>query len=315
MLEKINEALKRETNVYLKFGFVILECTGMRLGDLLLLGINCIAERPISGYTISWYDHKNRKRRDNLPVPTECKVAVDQLLEATADIRREATGDERQHLFIKKPAIGTHKKPVITIKRQTFALWCRTFCENHDIRDGSGEVFRITSHMFRRTLATDMLSKGTNLKVIQDVLGHAAHASTRRYYADVKSRERAEMFSQIGILGNIHQVGKQEIHNQIELEWFSSNFAGKARLSDGYCTLPLQGDKPCDRFMSRQKCYLCSRFITTLDDLDAHKSHLAELQEMLEANIYGEHFAAHITPTIAALKEIIKRLEVLKDGR
>lgn len=57
------------------------------------------------------------------------------------------------------------------------------------------------------------------------------------------------------------------------------NLGSRARLCDGYCTLPIQDGKPCGRFLSRQKCYLCSRYITTLEDLNAHKEHLQELEE------------------------------------
>ena len=70
-LEAINESLKTEENPYLKYGMIILEYTGMRLGDLLLLKIDCISEHPISGYTISWFDHKNRKYQSNMPKPKE----------------------------------------------------------------------------------------------------------------------------------------------------------------------------------------------------------------------------------------------------
>ena len=36
-----------------------------------------------------------------------------------------------------------------------------------------------------------MLSKGTNINVIQQVLGHSEPSVTKRFYADVKDKERA----------------------------------------------------------------------------------------------------------------------------
>lgn len=313
ILQAVNVALKIEDNPYLKYGIIILECTGMRVGDLLLLQTDCISEHPISGHTISWFDHKNRKSRDNMLIPQECKQAVDCLLAVTESARGNADELEKRRLFIYQPTIGTHKKPIITVSKQVFTKWCRDFGEKHGIRDSGGNIFKLTSHMFRRTLATDMISKGMNLKVIQEVLGHTSPATTKKYYADVKDADRAEMFSRIGILGNIRQVGDTEIPDQTELAWFRGNCAGKARLSDGYCTLPIQDDKPCGHFLSQQKCYLCSRYITTLEDLNAHRQHLTELQEMLDSNIYGAHYAAHIVPVTLALKEIICRLEELQD--
>lgn len=313
ILQAINKALKFEDNPYLRYGIIILECTGMRVGDLLLLQADCISEHQISGFTISWFDHKSRKKRDNLPIPNKCKEAVDCLLALTEPIRKMAMDSEKNQLFIYAPKIGRHKKPIITLSKQVFTKWCHEFGEKHDIRDSGGNIFEMKSHMFRRTLATDMLSKGTNIKVIQELLGHATPVNTKKYYADVKDIDRAEMFSKIGILGNIGQVSDAEILNQSELKWFTENCIGKARLCDGYCTLPIQNGKPCGHFLNQQKCYLCNRYITTLEDLETHKQHLAELQEMLESNVYGAHYAAHIIPTTFALKEIIRRLEELQN--
>ena len=315
VLQAINEALKAESNLYLKHGITILQCTGMRVGDLLGLTIHCISKHPISGHTISWFDYKNRKKRSNMPIPIECKEAVDSLLLLTGTLREQADIYEKKRLFIYKPNIGTNKKPIIVMSKQVFVKMCRDFCKKHDIRDSGGNVFKLTSHMFRRTLATDMFSKGTNLKVIQDVLGHASPAITKKYYADVKDADQAAMFSNIGILGNIGQISEAEIADKTDYQWFKENCTVKARLSDGYCTLPIQDGNPCGYFLSRQKCYVCSRYITTLEDLETHREHLSGLEELLDSNIYGSHFAAHIIPTILALKEIIYRLEKLKDEK
>ena len=80
-------------------------------------------------------------------------------------------------------------------------------------------------------------------------------------------------------------------------------------------------DKPvtegniCPRLLKRQKCYTCSRYITTPEYLDAHKRHLANLEKQLEEGvIYGEHYAEHFIPTIEVLKVIIERLEGLQNG-
>ncbi len=313
MLKLINNALAVEDNLYLKCGIIILECTGMRVGDLLMLPIDCIAKHPISGYTISWFEYKTRKSRLHVPVMNKCKEAIDVLVSLTAPIRNRAVKEEAKRLFIYAPRLTRHKKPVTTISTVKFGVWGQSFCEKHNIRDESGQLYKITAHMFRRTLATDMLSKGVNLNVIQGLLGHASPSVTRRYYADVKDSSRIAMFSKIGILGDIKNIGQSEIPNSTERQWFQENKGGKARLCDGYCTLPIQNGEPCGRFLKRQKCYLCSRYITTLEDLDAHKKHLEELEELLANNLYGEHFASHIIPTTIVLKEIIRQLEALKN--
>lgn len=313
VMSDINKALDEEDNLYLKYGMQILECTGMRIGDLVLLRADCIAKNQVGDYTISWFCHKNRRSMDNLLVPKKCADAVNALITLTEGLREEAEISDRDYLFLYKPRIGTNKTPVVKVSKQVFIKWCSGFCAKHGICDSGGNIYRLTTHKFRRTLATDMLSKGANLNVVKEVMGHTDPATTKKHYADVKDPERARMFESIGIIGNIKDLDGEQIANEAELNWFRENCEGPARLCDGYCTMPIQNGEPCGRFLSRQKCYMCSRYITTLDDLDAHKSHLKELQEMLDSNIYGEHFAEHIIPTVIAIREIIRRLEAMRD--
>lgn len=92
---KINEALRKEENSYLKYGIIILESTGMRIGDLLKLQIDCIKPHLISGYTITWFEHKNRRQRKPMPVRSECAMAVDKLIEITKELRDKI--EDKQH--------------------------------------------------------------------------------------------------------------------------------------------------------------------------------------------------------------------------
>ena len=81
VVAQINEALKTEENQYLKYGIIILQSTGMRIGDLLKLRIDCIKPHLISGYTIEWVQHKGRKNKAPMPVRSECVAAIEKLVE------------------------------------------------------------------------------------------------------------------------------------------------------------------------------------------------------------------------------------------
>ena len=269
VVAQINEALKTEENPYLKYGIIILQSTGMRIGDLLKLRIDCIKPHPISGYTIEWVQHKGRKNKAPMPVRSECVFAIEKLIEITKDLRDEADEKDKDVLMI-----------------------------------------------WRVPLGTDMLSKGTNINVIQQVLGHTDASVTKRFYADVKDKERAEVFKSVGVIGNINQIQSSAFDNVSEFEWFKANKDRcVAGLCDGYCTKPVTEGNICPRLLKRQKCYTCSRYITTPEYLDAHKRHLANLEKQLEEGvIYGEHYAEHFIPTIEVLKVIIERLEGLQNG-
>lgn len=148
------------------------------------------------------------------------------------------------------------------------------------------------------------------------MLGHSDPSVTKRFYADVKDKERAEVFKSVGVIGNINQIQSSAFDNVSEFEWFKANKDKcVAGLCDGYCTKPVTNGNICPRLLKRQKCYTCSRYITTPEYLEAHKQHLANLEKQLEEGaIYGEHYAEHFIPTIEVLKVIIERLEGLQNG-
>ena len=317
VLNSINKALKTEENPYVKYGIIILELTGMRIGDLLKSHIDCIKPHLISGYTITWFDHKNRKERPPMPIRSECAVAVDKLIEVTKELRKKANESIKNMLFIDTIKSRNRAGEIDVISINTMNWWLGCFIRDNNIRNANGELYNLTSHQFRRTLGTDMLSKGTNINVIQQVLGHSDPSTTKLFYADVKDKERAETFKSIGIIGNINQLDESAFDNITEMEWFKSNKDKcVAGLCDGYCTKHLQDGKICDRLLKRQKCYTCSRYITTPEYLEAHKNHLASLErQVTEGAIYGEHYAEHFRPTIEVLKVIIERLEELQNDK
>ena len=316
VVAQINEALKKEENPYLKYGIIILQSTGMRIGDLLKLRIDCIKPHLISGYTIEWTQHKGRKNKAPMPVRSECVDAIERLIEVTSELRNEADEKDKDILMIWRVPQGRGKGSVSVITAKTFSQnWFRDFIKYNNIKDANGDYYNLTSHQFRRTLGTDMLSKGTNINVIQQVLGHSDPSVTKRFYADVKDKERAEVFMSVGVIGNINQIQSNAFDNVSEFEWFKANKDKSACLCDGYCTKPVVDGKICDRLLKRQKCYTCSRYITTPEYLEAHKQHLANLEKQLEEGaIYGEHYAEHFIPTIEVLKVIIERLEGLQNG-
>ena len=299
-----------------KYGIIILQSTGMRIGDLLKLRIDCIKPHLISGYTIEWTQHKGRKDKAPMPVRSECVAAIEKLIEITAEFRDEADEKDKDTLMIWRAKGGKKAGQVYVPTERAFMYWLDDFTKEHNIKDANGDYYNLTSHQFRRTLGTDMLSKGTNINVIQQVLGHSDPSVTKRFYADVKDKERAEVFKSVGVIGNINQIQSDAFDNVSEFEWFKANKDKcVAGLCDGYCTKPVTDGNICPRLLKRQKCYTCSRYITTPEYLEAHKQHLANLEKQLgEGAIYGEHYAEHFIPTIEVLKVIIERLEGLQSG-
>ena len=254
-----------------------------------------------------------------MPVRAECAHAVQKLIEITEPLREEADGSIKDMLFIRRCTSRKpqhHRGQVVVPAQRTLDKWMKDFVKKNNILDAYDNPYNLTAHQFRRTLGTDMLSKGTDLNVIQQVLGHSDPSVTKRFYADVKDKDRAETFKNIGIIGNIDLIDDSSFESSDEKDWFQANKHKGAALCDGYCTKPFEDGKVCDRLLKRHKCYSCSRYITTPEYLQAHRDHLARLEKQLEEGaIYGEHYAEHFRPTMEVLKVIIERLEELQNGR
>lgn len=317
VVAQINQALKNEKNPYLRYGIIIMECTGMRKGDLLNLKCGCIRKHPVSGFMMQWHDHKAGREREPIPVPAECAEAVRKLDEETGPLRASAPEELQDYLMLHICGRrGSGYGKIQKIHPSTLKGWLGRFSQEHGIRDSSGEIYHLTPHHFRRTLGTDMLSKGIGIHVIQEVLGHSTPGVTKRFYSDVKDGERAETFRKVGVIGDIRQIGEEHFGNVTELEWFRLNREKSACLCDGYCTKPVAEGRICERLLKRQKCYSCSRYITTPEYLDAHREHLASLEKQVEnGRIYGEHYIRHFLPVIEVLRVVIKELEAIKNGK
>jgi len=66
-------------------------------------------------------------------------------------------------------------------KQSTFTQRINRLAYNHEIRDGSGKLFRFQSHQFRHTVGTRMINLGVPHHIIQRYLGHLGPEMTSRY--------------------------------------------------------------------------------------------------------------------------------------
>ena len=129
----------------------------------LKLRIDCIKPHLISGYTIEWTQHKGRKDKAPMPARSECVAAIEKLIEVTEPLRNEVIERDKNNLLIYRylngPQYGKYNGKVATPTSGAFSYWFDTFVNRNNIKDANGGYYNLTSHQFRRTLGTDMLSK------------------------------------------------------------------------------------------------------------------------------------------------------------
>ena len=151
-----------------------LYCTAVRRGELF-------------GFDLFDLDHRDRtllvragkgEKARLLPVAPACYDALSRYLEyGRPELERSAT----TALFL-GPKGG----------RLNEAYLSRLFQE---LQDRAGIEKKITAHCFRRTCATGLLNNGTNLKVIQAILGHANLHTTSVYLCLSPEEVRGEVLS------------------------------------------------------------------------------------------------------------------------
>jgi len=309
IVKAINIKLPLEENIYLKSGIIIMQCTGIRKGDLLKLKVDCLKKHPIDGGdVIRYFIHKTRKNK-SVKIPAICAEAIKNLIEHTSELREKMPPEKRDYLFIHRG--GNSHRSNTTISNKSFQTWIRDFCIKHEIKDSNGEIYNLSSHQFRRTLFTDMLSKGLSLKAISRH-GGATPRTIMKYYATVKDKEMRAVFKGVNVIGNPDKIAETFISDPEERKLFKENQNKGARMCDGYCTEPIKDGQICETLKKRRRCYSCRRYITTPEFLEFHRSHLKEVEFEIENNVYGEHYASHLFPLADILREIIKQLEKVK---
>lgn len=134
----------------------VLYASGLRVSELCKLKISDVNDTYVR------IQGKGGKERI-VPIGTQAILAVDRYLAF-----RDGVENERQDALF----VGKFNRP---IDRVTVWKLVKKYAEQ------AGIVKTIFPHTFRHTFATHLLDNGADLRVIQEMLGHASISSTDRY--------------------------------------------------------------------------------------------------------------------------------------
>jgi len=161
---------RRKTIVRQKRNTALIEllfCTGMRVSEVSRLTVAAVS---LSDDTIL-VDGKGSRERTIPIVSPELRRA----LQTWLDLRRRVDST-LPFLFLNRAGRRLSEQSIRAVVRQTATS------------SGCG---RVTPHMFRHTLATQLLEQGVDLRYIQRLLGHSSIATTT-IYAQVSDRAQRE---------------------------------------------------------------------------------------------------------------------------
>ncbi|MCU6791902.1 tyrosine-type recombinase/integrase [Paenibacillus sp. WQ 127069] len=283
-------------------GCLIIICmyTGIRISEALMLNENSITNDFFGKPLLEVISEKNE---------TERYIVVRQEVVDTIELLKELSAENRSILGTKRLFVHylPNAKRAEYLWQVTARSWLKKrFVRNYGISHVPGELYELTFHQFRHTLATDMLANGMSPTEIKDYLGHESLHSTR-LYAKVRNSKLVQAYKKLGFIGLI--VNSLEDISDQDDKKINESERLMAQLPDGLCARPIK--EKVSNCKQPNACLFCPKFITTPEFLETHKDHLQRIRQ--DKNSYKEErFIGTdylINETEAALLDIILRLE------
>jgi len=271
VLDQLSRHLGNLKAPWMQMVLILQEC-GMRLSELLGLPLDCLTQDARGTFYLRFMQGK-MKREHTIPVSQEIARIIREQQETVRD------GQPPSTILFPNPRGQVYKQSTFTQRINRLAY-------NHEIRDGSGKLFRFQSHQFRHTVGTRMINLGVPHHIIQRYLGHLGPEMTSRYahIHDATMKEKLSEYLQ-GTLVDV--TGKTVPENGPldtgDLQWFTRNVLAQA-LTNGYCAIPVVAG-PCPH---PNACLNCAHFRTDISFLEIHKTELRETERVIaKANANG----------------------------
>ena len=166
VLDQLNRYLGNLKAPWMQMVLILQEC-GMRLSELLGLPLDCLTQDARGTFYLRFMQGK-MKREHTIPVSQEIARIIQEQQETVRD------GQPPSTILFPNPRGQVYKQSTFTQRINRLAY-------NHEIRDGSGKLFRFQSHQFRHTVGTRMINLGVPHHIIQRYLGHLGPEMTSRY--------------------------------------------------------------------------------------------------------------------------------------
>ena len=158
---------------------ILHELLGCRISETLTLKSDCISEDEDGHLYITIYQPKvNRSYKK--PINQDIKTIIERSIAYTT----EKYG-LREYVFVndKDP-----RKP-LTYGAMFYRVQCMII--ENDLRDDRGELFTVSTHLFRKTYGKRLCDMGLDDSIIAKLLGHA-NTSSIKYYRRMTSVPLAE---------------------------------------------------------------------------------------------------------------------------
>lgn len=265
VIEKILFHLNELRDDIQRMTLIMLNC-GMRFKEVAYLDENCLDESSGEINILKYVPYKvlEARRRNGLEdyhrivIDKEIYNEINKQIESTKYLREKYNTSE---IFLN---IGINNNLKI-ISNHNFVYHIQCLINKYNITDESGNLWKITSKQYRKTLAVDMITKGgATADEVGNYLGHLNRRTTEKFYAEVRKMKLAEMNSEF------FKKRFDLLLEDKELERFSEeerkklyvDFCLNSReVEFGVCTANFNVDS-CNKRGDRFSCATCAKICT-----------------------------------------------------
>jgi hypothetical protein len=267
---------------------LVARATGVRIGELIDLELDCVHEVPGAG---AWIKVPLGKLATERMVPLDDSTVA--LIDRIVEFR--SPGRTLRHPRTGKPAdfLLTHHG------RRVSAETLRAELRRAAAEAGLGDV---VPHQLRHTFATALVNAGCSLQALMAMLGHVSAEMSLRYGRLFDATVRAD-YDRALTLAKEHlgPVMPQATPVTINTDWRAAPLI-KARMAGGYCVRTLaQG--ACTYTNICEHCPNYRSDVTFLPILATQRTDAAALAADAEARGWGEEAARH--------RRLVERLDTL----
>ncbi|PEZ01528.1 hypothetical protein CN326_21145 [Bacillus sp. AFS018417] len=155
------------------------------------------------------------------------------------------TSDRQKYLFREIVTYDEQDTPITeAVKYNTFTTRTLTkICKQiplSDIGAESGDIYKISPHQFRHTVATEMIDAGVDIYAVKNFLGHSSVAMTEKYIKVYQQRLKKEFKEKL--LKSDATTIKDNLPEQEEIfgdnKWVKNKIIAIFDQGDGCCEHP-----------------------------------------------------------------------------
>lgn len=262
---------------------------GMRFCELAKLDANAIKKNDDGTYYLDLWQYKTQTVNNKPIFENTIKIMA-----AEIERNKKRFGAENvKYVFV------TDKNTPVTL--QTMNKNINRVLVKNNVLGRDGKILHCTTHRFRATVATNLISEGISVDVAAQLLGQTT-LSSLSHYATVTN-----------------EVAKEQLKPRLEKDEMLIRNIGKGKdmaeiipkksvaLCNGYCGKnPLT--TPCAK---ANACFNCSMFIPSIQFLNAYHIQLLEIEatiKIAEVNDYTMMLKKALREK-EALEKIISKLE------